>query len=120
MQRQFLSWLLAGLLCAACMAGQPPAPLTRAAATTAAAASPTEAATGVATGEFAPATPPLTTDVVEPTVAAGATLTPVVGLITPATAISVTQLALVDSGKVDQAAWSPGGERLAAARSEET
>ena len=119
MRRRFLSCLLVVGLCAGCMAGQPPPPTgaTQTAPTAGPVASATQSAAPTPTParDFAPATAPAGGASPAPTLAATEAVSAVVGLITPASAVSVTQLALADTGKIDQVAWSPSGALLAAA-----
>ncbi len=113
MRLRFITWLLISVLAAACAAGQPPPPPTRPALT--AGASVPSAAAPTAGVDLAPATAPPGTASVAPTLSPTPTLTATTGLITSANAISLTEVAVIATGKVDQVAWTPDGTRLATA-----
>jgi WD40 repeat protein len=104
-------------LSAACAGGQPPLPATSAAVTAALSATPPPATPGSLTPTAPPAqaTPLPATATLAPTLAVTEPLTAGAALITPINALSLTQVALLETGPADQVAWSPDGARLAVA-----
>lgn len=100
------------LLITACAGGQPPSPR----APPATSAAPASAAPGplTPTAETGASAPPATATVTPPLVATEP-FRASVDLITPGNAVSLTQVALLETGPADQVAWSPDGARLAVA-----